>query len=662
VKQDICESRLFREAAEITRLLLQPGTGAVVDATEIDVAPDGSRAVIAGVIVDELKGARRTHICLVDLQDGALRVLTHGSHADKCGKFARDGKRIAFLSDRLRAGDFQLYLLDAATGAVDAAPVVDGCIEYLHWSPDGKRILLAVAARGADSAGRHGAIQREPEKVANQSWLPVIHTHDECAGRRSAWIYDLAANALRQVPASDLNLWEISWCGDSALVAIASARAEEGAWYGATLHIIDVASGTARSVYRSADQLGWVSADPSGRRVAVVEGVSSDRWCVAGDLVVLDAQTGAVTRPSTNGADICHTRWRSANRILLGAHREFETLVLEYDVDTRVATQGWSSVDVCAPGLYVSPVPLARGVGDCVLLAEGYRRAPHILVIKQDAVRVPRSFDAGAQSQIGTWMRAVERVFWSACDGLQIQGWLLLPQGDGPFPLVMHVHGGPVASFRPQWQGRNGLSLANLMLLRRGFAIFQPNPRGSSGRGQEFARKVKGDLNGADTHDYLSGLDYLVERGIADPRRLGVWGASYGGNMTCWLITQDARFKAAVAVAPHTDQVSQHLLSNIPEFDEIFIGAKYNDAGGKHYQRSPIMHAHRTTTPTLNIAGARDRCTPPNQAMEFHNALRMSGVASALVIYPEEGHGIRNYPAVLDCAARMTGWLEEHMS
>jgi Dipeptidyl aminopeptidases/acylaminoacyl-peptidases len=83
------------------------------------------------------------------------------------------------------------------------------------------------------------------------------------------------------------------------------------------------------------------------------------------------------------------------------------------------------------------------------------------------------------------------------------------------------------------------------LLVSRGYAVLLPNPRGSSGRGQEFAAAVVGDMGGADTHDYLSGIDAMIERGIADPARIGTMGVSYGGFMSAWLVTQDQRFKAA---------------------------------------------------------------------------------------------------------------------
>ena len=131
--------------------------------------------------------------------------------------------------------------------------------------------------------------------------------------------------------------------------------------------------------------------------------------------------------------------------------------------------------------------------------------------------------------------------------------------------------------------------------------------------------------------------------------------------MTSWLITQDSRFSAAVAVSPHTNQVTEHLLSNIPHFMALFLSDKYNNPGGKYFQRSPVMHAEKVKTPTLNICGALDRCTPPEEAMQFHKALQENGVTSVLVTYPEEGHGVRKFPAAIDYAARLVAWFQEHM-
>ena len=246
-------------------------------------------------------------------------------------------------------------------------------------------------------------------------------------------------------------------------------------------------------------------------------------------------------------------------------------------------------------------------------------------------------------------------VTWAAPDGLEIQGFLVTPHGSGPHPLIVDVHGGPVSSCRNRWMGQARL------LAGRGYAILFPNPRGSTGRGQAFARMVYGDPGGAETGDTLSGIDALVERGIADPERIGVTGGSHGGFMTAWLITQSDRFAAAVAISPVTDWYSQHHTSNIGRFDRLFLQDDPHSPGGKYFERSPVMFAGKVRTPTLQTAGSVDRCTPPTQAQEFHQALLEHGVESVLVTYPQEGHGVGQFPAIIDQTTRIVDWFERHM-
>ena len=462
---------------------------------------------------------------------------------------------------------------------------------------------------------------------------------------------------MRPVGAVGTNLWEAVWCGNARIAGVVSEGPGEGRWYSARLALIDPESGTIEEIYSPQDQLGVPAGSPSGKHLAILEAVCSDRGIIAGNLRLIDVASRQVHCADTNNIDISHIEWRSDETLLLAGHREFESVIGTFDVTSNTFSETWRSHEITTGGRYISVSGLNRR-GDCVLVGESFVRAPEIAVIQQGEYRAVRSFDVGYGLEAAN-IDAVQRVSWAAPDGLDIQGWLLLPKGKAPHPLIVNIHGGPVMHWRPTWLGRSGLHM--LMLIKHGYAVFLPNPRGSGGRGQDFARRVKGDLNGADTRDYLSGLDHLVRQGLADPARIGVMGGSYGGNMTSWLITQDSRFAAAVSLAPHTNQVTEHLLSNIPDFVALFLGDHYTNFGGKYFERSPILHAHKAKTPTLNVCGALDRCTPPEEAVQFHHALLENGVKSVLVTYPEEGHGIRRLPAIIDYAARVVAWFSEYM-
>lgn len=655
MQRDIRDTALYREAESLYRAFRRPGSGLIADAMEISA--HDTRAVFTGTLVDANDEAV-SRVCLTDLTTGDTRVLTYGPNTDRLPKLSPDGRHIAFLSDRFRPGDFQLYLLDAETGECRATPPVDGWVEYLQWSPNGRRILLGVAGHGADLAGAQGAATTKMAAQDLPGWLPTVDTGEEPYRWRRAWVYDLEENRVSRFSPAKSNIWEAAWCGNDAITAVVSPGSSEGLWYTARLAVIKTEGGASRDIYVPQDQLGWPSGSPSGHHVAVVEALCSDRWVVAGDLRVIDTRSGAATKVATHGIDVTYTEWRSDHELLLAGHRDFETVVALYDVAAGKLQELWRSEEITTGGFYCTVAGFGEP-GDCALVGEGFKRAPEIAVIRRGKYQAVRSFDPGADEALGA-LGGVETVKWQAPDGLEIQGLLLKPAaGAAPHPLVMMVHGGPVWHYRPYWVGRR--SIGTLMLLKRGYTAFLPNPRGSTGRGQGFVRPVLGDMGGADTYDYLSGLDHLVERGLADAARLGVTGGSYGGYMTAWLITQDPRFAAAVAVSPVTNQVTEHLISNIGYFVALFLTDTYTNPGGKYFERSPVMHAHKTKTPTLSTCGALDRCTPPEEAVQFHNALLENGVKSVLVTYPQEGHGVRKWPATADYAARLVDWFEEHM-
>ena len=658
MKSDLRDTALFEEARELYSAARQPGTGQITDAADVSVCPDGARAVFAGTLTNALEGTPQTHICLTDLGGGDTKVLTFGPNSDRSPKFSPNGRLVAFLSDRHKAGDFQLYLLDPVSGAASRTPPVDGWVEYLNWSPDGARILLGIAGHGADLSGGQGAVASKKIDAGFPSWTPDVQTGDENFRWRHAFVYDLERNSVRKANPDGLNIWEATWCGNDAIAVVASPGPSEGLWYSAALYVIDIENGNAKEVYRPHDQLGWPVCSPSGRWIAVAEAVCSDRGAVAGDLRIVDAQSGAVRNIDTGQIDMTYAEWRSDKTLLFAGHRAFETVVALYHQSAGICEEVWKSAEITTGGRYIQ-VSGFSDRGDCVLIGENFTTAPEIAVIRGGTYRPVKSLEAGFAGKLDS-LESVESVRWTAPDGLEIHGYLLKPKSSAPFPTIMQVHGGPVWHWRPAWIGRAGIPF--LMLLKRGYAIFYPNPRGSSGRGQDFARRILGDMNGAETFDFLSGLDALVKRGVADPDRLGVTGGSYGGNVTSWLVTQDDRFAAAVSVCPHTNQVTTRLISNIPHFVDMFIQDDFTNPHGKYYTRSPIMHVGNVTTPTLNIAGALDKCTPSEEAVQFHNALLLGGVKSVLVVYPNEGHGVRSFPAILDYSARLVGWFEEHIN
>ncbi|MBN9217492.1 MAG: S9 family peptidase [Mesorhizobium sp.] len=541
-------------------------------------------------------------------------------------------------------------------GAVVASTTLSGRIEQIDWSPDGGKLLVVVAGTAADLAGIHGgyAQKQSPEAAA---WLPQVQLGEGDDLWRRIWVWDLEG-AARPLTAPPLNVWEASWCGHDRIAALVSDDHGEGSWYRARLALVDAASGAARTIHTPNDQIGCIRGSPGEAEVAFIQAFCSDRGLVAGLLSILDLKTGKVAIAETLGVDVTSVEWRSATTIHFAGARGPETVSGDFAVGEATATQHWASRELT----HGEWVPASHPIGEkgALFIAESWSRAPFLAeetggeIIELASLAAPDA--AKAMARCG----AVEVFEWTAPAGLDIQGWLVRPAAaNAPTPLLVDVHGGPVSAHRNRWLGR---SRAGAILASRGWTVLFPNPRGSTGRGDGFARAVKGDMGGADAQDIISGVDALIRQGLVDAARVAVTGTSYGGFMSAWLPSQTDRFAVAVPISPVGDWYSQHRTSQIPEFDEIMLTTSPWQSGGDYFSRSPAFHKHKKAVPSLIMAGGIDKSTPPGQAEECHFAALRSGAPSALLVYPNAGHSLRGYPEYIDTAARILWWLEKYIA
>lgn len=658
MQRDLRQTPRFEDISSRFHEWLQVGSGEPAGFADVALSPDGRRIAGVSVLADRLEGIPPTRICIADVETGRIEVVSSGPNSERAPVWSPDGATLAYVSDRDRPHDFHVRIHDIGTKADRKIAIPDHFVEYVLWSPDGASLLIGAAGVGADLAGAQGGIASPLAVEAAADWAPVLEAGADESHWRSLWLADVAGGTVRRISPAGCNIWEAAWCGADKVVVCASDAPGEEVWYTADARLLDVAAGTMRTVYRPKDQIGWLSASPDGRRIALVEAVCSDRTIVAGDLIVVEVDGGGAQPIDTGGVDVTFTDWQSDTQILYAGHRSFETELGLASLETGAARALWNS-DVWTFGDARFPrFSKGRAPGDCAFVKEGFFHAPQLVLFESGEERTVAQLGAKTVVARVAALGSAEPFRWLAPDGLEIHGWLIKPEGPGPHPLIVHIHGGPVWLWRQTYLGR---ICAFQALVEAGYAVFYPNPRGSSGRGQDYARQVFGDMGGKDTQDYLSGVDALVKVGVADPDRIGVTGGSYGGFMSSWLITQDPRFAAAVPLAPVTDWCSEHLTCHIPHFCEMFLADTMTNPGGKYFSRSPIFFAQRVRTPTLSICGALDRNTPPGQAMEFHRALRLNGVESVLATYPMEGHGVRNFPAVFDYGARLIDWFERFM-
>src|SRR5260221_5967161 len=324
-RKDRRNSPEYAAAAEHVRRLHEPAFGKPHHVTDLVTTTDASRIVVTGSVYDELDGLPRT--ALYEVRDGALRALTSGGGSARAARLAPDGSALAFVSDRAKAGVFQLYLLAGGQlGEARPAPAVPGTVEYLAWSPDGTRILLGVAGPGAEVADAQGSGTVGSGESGLPSWYPQVEAGTPEDAWRSPWLYTLASGQLARVSPDGLNVWEAAWSGPGHVLAITSGQPGEDDWYSAVLSRLAISTGEVTELLRSDVQLGLPAGTSDGTRAAVVQAVCSDRWIVSVGLVLLGPAAGPRGARDTPGAGVTAVQWIDRTRLGYVGQRHLDSV------------------------------------------------------------------------------------------------------------------------------------------------------------------------------------------------------------------------------------------------------------------------------------------------------------------------------------------------
>ena len=228
--------------------------------------------------------------------------------------------------------------------------------------------------------------------------------------------------------------------------------------------------------------------------------------------------------------------------------------------------------------------------------------------------------------------------------------------------MILTVHGGPYGSFKNTFIQIYGTKIWT----DKGYLVFAPNPRGSSGYSDEFAQANRYDLGGGDYRDIMTGVDYIISKGFVDTTRMGVTGGSYGGYLTNWIISQNNRFKAAVSMYGLFSLFTDWSNSVQPAWEKMYLGYYYWEKPinmeNQYVSRSPAFYVQNISTPTLIMHGTADIYTNISNSREMYQALHTRGVPTEFVVFPRAGHGLRNEPnQYRDVVERATNWFEKYI-
>ena len=616
------------------------------------LSPDGTQVLVR--IADATADGAKGHIWLVEVGGGAARQLTYSPAGDKRGEqraqWMPDGQSVLFLAHRgehtqlyrlpMSGGEAKVFDLKVTPladeskreGALPPAPAkkedakkdeekvepVEINVASYRVAPDGKTI--AIFAADPETPGE----KKAKDAKADAEWV------DHGLHGSRMYLLDVATEKLT-VTGVPMDVRGASWSGDSSkLVAIAEGP-------------------------NGVEELGpagsaWVvtASDPShaSKVDAIPATVGPAVWSHDGGKIVYLAQAKKDAPPGYSDMYVFDVASKTTVNLTDGfmgtvGHQEPIALLdggvlqdTEEGVEARLmryAADGKSSA-VKLPVAAVADAATNDAQNGWVFLGSSGGQVPELLYSAKLG-EAPKVLATPALAPKGVKSAAAKRVEWKN-EKLTIEGLLYLPPeaATKKVPLIVEVHGGPLGAYVDSY------SVFTDYLLAQGWAVLRTNPRGSTGRGAEFAAANKNDLGGADYRDIMAGVDLVLKTEPVDADKMALIGYSYGGEMAAFVETKTQRFKAIVSAAPVIDQNSEYGTEKGSWYDQWYFGKPWLHPADA-WRQSPVSGAAQAKTPFMLLQGQDDTTDPLGQSLEMYHALRQMGVPVELITYPRVDHG-----------------------
>jgi dipeptidyl aminopeptidase/acylaminoacyl peptidase len=637
------------------------------------LSPKGDLVAFTITDVDKTANKSTTQVYVVPLSGGDTRQLTNDEHSSSSPRWSPDGLTLAFIS--ARDGESQIWTIDVSSGTLKQITNISTGAGDPVWSPDGKWLAFASDVYPEckdDACNQRRAAEVSQNKVKAhvaehllyrhwKSWKDGMRSHVFVVSASGGEARDLTPGDYDAPPFSLGGPTDYAFSADSKELAYVSNHDKvEAISTNADVWLVSVRGGAARNITvanHGYDGSPRFSAD--GRFIAyrsqVTPGYESDRF----RLMLYDRKTGrtqSISESLDSNVDeftfTADSKW-----VYLGAEARARGAVYSVSVNggpvKKVLGEGANGdINVATDGktLVFSHNSMTRPNEIFTSSSDGSNPMPLTRV------------NEALMSSFG--LKAAEEVTWTGAMGAKVAGWIVKPANFNPkkrYPLAVLIHGGPQGAWSDNWGYRwNPQIFANA-----GYVVFMPNPRGSTGYGQQFVADISGDWGGKVFIDIKNGVAMAAALPFVDKNRIGGAGASYGGYMIDWIEghNNDPRFQFKVLVS-HDGVYNLTSMTGATEelwfTDWEFKGTPWTNK--PMYERwSPHNFVANFKTPILIITNGLDYRVPEGQGLELFTAVQRMGVESKLVDFPDEGHWVGKPANSAFWYNTVIGWLDKHL-
>ncbi|MFQ6116219.1 MAG: S9 family peptidase, partial [bacterium] len=557
-------------------------------------------------------------------------------------------KSIAFLSTRKEFDeDQEIYLIPRDGGEAKQVSHSESSIQLFQWSPDGKWIAYVATdpksrkETSAEKAGRDW-------KIADQNYK-----------HRRLWALEFDTGETHKIVEVDLSVWSFAWSPDSKKLVLQATETPktDDSYMFKKIYTISVKGGTPKLLCPTKGKLGNMTWSPDGKSIAFLSAVDVHDP-TNGSVFLVSAEGGQAKNLTPNfQGTATHVAWLDKSTLAFSAIEGTKTSL------NLLSLKNNNIQKVVSDGPIFYSFSLAKN-GKTFACAANTTSHPNEILFGSTKGKKLKWLTESNPVLKKIPLAEQETIRWKSTDGLEIQGVLWKPlnyQSDRKYPLIVQVHGGPESAYLDGWQ--TSYSRWAQLMAARGYFFLMPNYRGSTGRGVAFSKGDQNDHGGKEFEDVLAGIDYLTEKGLIDPERVGIGGGSYGGYLSAWAATHHSeRFKAAVVFAGVTNWISKSGTSDIPyENALVHWTSWWWENPDLVWNRSPMANIKFAKTPTLIAHGEKDKRVPIGQAWELYRGLKHMGVPTEFVIYPREPHGLRERAHKLDYLNRVIDWFDQYV-